>query len=405
MRPLREATDGGVGSDPAAGESPGGPRRMLVLGVSVWALVSVVTFLLPPLLPEIRESLSITNGQAGIALTVLYVTYGVFQYPSGQLSDEWNHATLIFPAIVVLGVATFLIGASTGLVTFVLACGCLGLGRGLFSIPMRLVLTELFPVGKGKALGYFNAGTDVGGIVAAGVAILVLSVGTWTAPFVVLAGLLVGLSGLFLLWSHEPWLLSPREVYHADLAVAAAIKRISTTPGLRRLLVAFSLFSFMVNGVLNFLPEYLQEAKSMSPQLAGSIYALLFVLGIVVKPTSGSLSDRFDRRTVSIVGMVVSAASLCLLLVSNSIVVIAILVASFTVGYKTQFPVIDAMLVDGAPEASRGRDLGAARAVFHAFGATGPAFVGLVADRFSFTAAFVALTICLLSSAALLWRR
>lgn len=369
---------------------------MLVLSIAVWASVSIVFFLLPPLLPVIRADLSITNGQAGIALSAFYVAYGVSQYPGGRLSDQWNHSVLIFPAIVLLGVGTFIIGTASSLIAFVVACLVLGVGRGFFSIPTRVMLSELYPSGKGRALGYFNAASDIGGIIAAGVAILVLAWGRWQLPFAVIGFAFLGLSGLFLVWTHEPWSVSRRDLRNADLRIGVTLQRIRSSAELRWLLVGYTSFNFMVNGVLSFLPAFLHEAKGMSPALAGGVYAILFLLGIVVKPLSGDLSDRFPSRTVAAAGLSVSAVALVLLLFADSLPWIILFVVSFTVGYKMQFPIMDAILMDNAPTHAKGGDLGTARAVFHVFGSMGPAFVGQVADRFDFTVAFAVLCLCLL---------
>jgi hypothetical protein len=76
----------------------------------------------------------------------------------------------------------------------------------------------------------------------------------------------------------------------------------------------------------------------------------------------------------------------------------------FAVGYKTQFPVIDAILLDAAPEANAGGDLGAARALFLGVGSLGPAFVGYTAELYGFTLAFAALVGTLVAAAGiLLW--
>ncbi len=159
----------------------------------------------------------------------------------------------------------------------------------------------------------------------------------------------------------------------------------------------------MVNGVLNFLPEYLREAKAFSPTLASIVYALLFAFGLLVKPASGALSDRFPRHSISIAGMALAAVSLTILVISGTLAGIAVAIILFAVGYKAQFPVIDAILLDTAPDANTGGDIGAARALFLGIGSLGPAFVGTIADLYSFTAAFTILAGLLVLAGSLLW--
>ena len=373
--------------------------RMLAVTALAWATLQLARFAVPPLLPEIRADLGLSLSGAGAALAVLQGVYAVFQYPSGRLSDEWSRATLLAPSFVVLGAGCLLLGGAAGLATLLAGMAVFGVGKGLYAIPSRALLSDLFVERRGRALGVFSAGTDLGGILASGAAVAAIAVASWRAVFAPVAVLLFGLLVPFAAWNREPYV-----VRRAELPVVATLCRLLATPRRRRTIVAFVCFYFMVNGVLNFLPEYLRATKGFSPALAGGGFALLFAVGLAVKPVSGALSDRFRRRTVAVVGMLLAAAALGGLVVADSTVAVAATIVVFALGYKTQFPVIDAILLDAAPDADAGADLGAARTLFLGIGSLGPAFVGTVADRLDFTVAFAALAGLLVAAAvALLW--
>jgi len=373
--------------------------RMLAVTALAWAALQLARFAVPPLLPEIRADLSLSLAEAGVALTVLQGVYALLQYPSGRLSDSWSRATLLVPSFAVLSVACLLVGTARTYWWFILGVGVFGVGKGLYAIPSRALLSDLFVERRGRALGVFSAGTDLGGMFASGAAVAAITVATWRAVFLPVAAALAALGALFLAWNREPYVLED-----ADLAVVTTARRLLATPRQRWSILAFVLFYFMVNGVLNFLPEYLRETKGFSPALAGGAYALLFAFGIVVKPASGAVSDRFPRHTVSVAGMALAAVALGLLVLAETLAAVAVTIVVFAVGYKTQFPVIDAILLDAAPEANAGGDLGAARALFLGVGSLGPAFVGYTADLYDFTLAFAALVGTLVVAAGvLLW--
>ncbi len=373
--------------------------RMLAVTALAWATLQLARFAVPPLLPEIRADLGLSLSGAGVALTVLQGVYAVFQYPSGRLSDAWSRATLLAPSFVVLGAGCLLLGGAAGLATLLAGMAVFGVGKGLYAIPSRALLSDLFVERRGRALGVFSAGTDLGGVLASGVAVAAIAVASWRAVFAPVAVLLFGLLVPFVAWNREPYV-----VRRAGLPVVATLRRLLATPRQRRTLVAFVCFYFMVNGVLNFLPEYLRVTKGFSPALAGGAFALLFAFGLAVKPVSGALSDRVRRRTVAVVGMLLAAAALGGLVVADSGAAVAAAVVAFAFGYKAQFPVIDAILLDAAPDADAGADLGAARTLFLGIGSLGPAFVGAVADRLDFTAAFAALAgLLVVAAAVLLW--
>ncbi|PSQ40371.1 MFS transporter [Halobacteriales archaeon QS_9_68_42] len=329
---------------------------MLAVTALAWAALQLARFAVPPLLPEIRADLGLSLSEAGVALTVFQGVYAAFQYPSGRLSDNWGRATLLAPSFIVLGIGCLLVGGAAGFGSLLVGLAVFGVGKGLYAIPSRALLSDLFVERRGQALGVFSAGTDLGGVLASGV------------------------------WNREPY-----AVGRSELAVVATLRRLLATPRQRRSIAAFVCFYFMVNGVLNFLPEYLRVAKGFSAALAGGTYALLFVFGLAVKPVAGALSDRFPRRRVAAGGMVLAAAALGALVVAGSSLAVGAAIVVFAFGYKAQFPVIDAILLDAAPSADAGADLGAARTLFLGVGSLGPAFVGVVADRFDFAVGFAAL--------------
>ncbi|QLD91218.1 MFS transporter [Natronomonas salina] len=372
---------------------------MLAVTALAWAALQLARFAVPPLLPEIRTDLSLTLAQAGVALTVLQGVYAVFQYPSGRLSDSWSRATLLVPSLVVLAGACVVVGTARSYWWFVAGVGVFGLGKGLYAIPSRALLSDLFVEHRGRALGVFSAGTDLGGMLASGAAVAAIALATWRAVFLPVAVVLAALAALFVLWNREPYVVEA-----ADLAVLSTARRLLATPRQRWSIVSFVLFYFMVNGVLNFLPEFLRETKAFSPTLASAAYAMLFGFGIAIKPVSGAVSDRFPRHSVAVAGMILAAAALGVLVVAESLVGIGVAIVLFAVGYKAQFPVIDAILLDAAPDANAGGDLGAARALFQGVGSLGPAFVGFTAGALDFTVAFAALAgVLVVAAGILLW--
>lgn len=374
--------------------------RMLLVAALAWAVIQLARFAIPPLLPEIRADLSLSLAQAGVVLTVLQGVYALVQYPSGRLSDGWSRATLLLPSFLVLAISSLLIGSATGFLLLIAGVAVFGFGKGLYAIPARALMSDLFVERRGRALGIFSAGTDLGGVLASGAAVVAVAVATWRAIFVPIAILLAALGLLFLVWNEEAY-----GFRRTDLKFIETARRLLATPRQRQALVAFILFYFMVNGVLNFLPEYLRATKGLSAELASAAFALLFAFGVVVKPASGAVSDRVPRQLVSIGGMILAMISLGLVLVVDSLLGIGVAIALFAIGYKAQFPVIDAILLDAAPDENMGGDLGAARALFLGVGSLGPAFVGYTADRFDFTVAFATLVVALILASIILARQ
>ncbi len=373
--------------------------KMLVVLSLGWTVLQGGRFLLPPLLPRIRETLSITDAGAGIALTAFGLVYAVTQFPSGTYSDHLSRATIIVPSFLVLLASFALLGLPGGVAGFVVGILLLGLGKGLYASPTRAMVGDLFSSVRGRALGIYTAGTDAGGLLAAGIAAVVLATATWRRAFLPIVVVLALVTGLFVLWNREPY-----TVERVPLAPGETVGRLLATRGQRERLAAYALFYFAVGGLINFYPSLL-VASGFSETLASGAFALIFLVGVVVKPAAGEVSDRFPRLLVSVVGLLLAAVGFAVIVVAQSLPLVAAGTVVTAVGYKTQFPIADAVVMEAAPANNVGGDLGAARGVFLGANALGPGFVGVVAEVAGFGVGFLCLAGALLGSAALLARQ
>ena len=386
--------------------------RMLASLAVAWALLQFGRFLLSPLLPAIIDDLGITKVAAGVALGAFQGVYAITQYPSGRLSDRFTRASLIVPGLATLACGFLLLAVTVSYPLLLLAAVVVGVGKGLYAVPSRALLSDLFVARRGRALGLYSAGTDVGGILASVVGVLVAGGAAawlpvaldggrldWHAPFAPVAVLLACIGVVYVLWNRDPY-----EIGRTEIGLVSTIRRLATTREQREALVAFSLFYFVVGAWVNFLPTYLTEAKGFSESLAAGLFAVVFLVGIWAKPLAGAVSDRVSRRGVAVVTLLFAGGALVLVEVAGTLPAVVAAIAVFAVGYKAQFPIADAILLDAAPDANVGGDLGAARAIFLGIGALGPVYLGVVATTLSYRVAFAGLVACLLTSAGLLAR-
>ena len=372
---------------------------MLVVLALGWGTLQCGRFLLPPLLPRITETLAFSPAGIGAALTAFGLIYAVTQYPSGTYSDSLSRATLILPGFVILLAGFVAVGFAVTQLLFVVAVVVLGIGKGLYASPSRALLGDLFTARRGRALGIYSAGTDVGGLIAAGLAVLVLATTTWRAAFVPVVVVLAAVTVLYILWNRESYELS-----RVRLSPGETAGRLVATRAQRETLVAFSVFYFFVGGLTNFFPTLL-VAGGFSEAIGGAGFALLFGTGALTKPVAGEVSDRFPRLLVGAAGLVLAMFGLTLILVAPALPVVAVGTVLTAVGYKTQFPIADTVVMDTAPDGAMGSDIGAARAVFLTANALGPGIVGVIAEIADFQTAFWVLVGSLSISVGLLGRQ
>lgn len=371
--------------------------RMLVVLSLGWAALQTGRFLLPPLLPSIQADLGLSSAAVGLALTGFGLVYAVTQYPAGSYSDQLSRATLLVPGFLVLLAGVVLLGLAVGPLVFLAGLVLLGVGKGLYASPSRALLGDLYAGSRARALGIYSAGTDVGGLAAAGIAAVVLATTTWRVAFVPVVVVLALLTLLYVLWTRESV-----ERGRPGLDPRGTVGRVWATREQRTVIAAFTLFYFVVGGLTNFYPTLLVQAKGFPEPAAGGTYAVIFLVGLGMKPVAGTLADRLPGLLVAVAGLLAGALGVVVLVLAGGYPAIVLGTVLAAAGYKAQFPIADTVVIDAAPAESMGGDLGAARAAYLVGGALGPGFVGVVATVAGYPVAFLGLAACLLCSAALL---
>ena len=370
----------------------------LLLTVSIgWGVLQGGRLLLSPLLPQIRADLAISNAQAGLAFTAAWGIYALLQYPSGRISDRLSRKVLLVVGLLAACVGFLLIAGAPVYPAFVAGATVLGIGAGLYPTAARALVSDLFVERRGQAFGLHTASGDLGGVLSAGLATLVVAVATWRAAFgpvvVVLVLVAVGIHG----WNREPYVVG-----RVDLAVGRTARRILGDADLRRLLIAYALYAFTWQSAAAFLPTFLQTAKDVSPAAANATFAGFFVVGALVKPVAGGVADAVPRGLFAPALLVVAALTLAGVLTTSSVLAAVVGVVVFAAGLMAYPPVMQSYLMDTFPTDSMGGDLGAMRSIYIGLGALGPTYVGAVTDAISVTTAFAGLVVALVLSAGII---
>ena len=358
---------------------------------------SLGRLVLSPLLPTIIADLDITRAAAGVSLTVMWAFTAAAQFPGGRLSDQLSRKTMVVAGLSGNALGFTMLALSGGYVGFVAALAMVGLGTGLFIPAKYLVLAELFHERRGQAFGINSTAADMGGVLSAIAALVVLSVGAWRLTFFPIAAVLaVGILA-FHAWSNEAYRLT-----RVDMDVRGTARRLVENRDLLVLLVVFSLFSFVWQGVTGFLPDFLHVQKAFSESFASNAFAGLFVVAAVVTPLAGTLGDRLGHARVGIFTPMVASIGLGVILRYDGGVPVLLGVAVLAGGIGSFWPLLYAHLMDALPDEDMGGDFGATRTVFIGLGSLGPAYVGTIAEFADYGVAFSGLVGCLLLTTLLL---
>ena len=116
------------------------------------------TFVMLPMIPELRTTFSVTTGQIGWALWCYLVPFAGLLLVSGTIADRWGRTRVLRPAVALYAVATLGCAIAPGYVWFLAA----RVGQGsmnAFITPLLLaMLTETAPTGRvGRVVGRYAA--------------------------------------------------------------------------------------------------------------------------------------------------------------------------------------------------------------------------------------------------------
>jgi MFS family permease len=254
----------------------------------------LLTALLVPLMPFIRDSFSLDYARSGLLLSVFSITYGLSQLPSGWMADRLGTRLLMAIGICGVGLAGVLIGFSSGYVMLLALLGLMGLlGGGYHPSAPPIVSTTLTAENRGRAIGVHAIGGSAAYFIAPLIAAATAVVWGWRSSFLILAAPTLAFGLLLYL------LMGKRKPIRETSTASIECNVIPRKAGNRRDLLAFMALSavttIVVTSVVSFIPLFLVDHFGVSQSSAALIIAIVYLTGIFANPAAGFLSDRLGR--------------------------------------------------------------------------------------------------------------
>ncbi|MHB9286554.1 MFS transporter [Halobacteriales archaeon Cl-PHB] len=368
----------------------GGGRGWVLAAVAVgWLFILGGRFLVPALLPQIKDAFDLGNTGGGVAVTLIWMTYGLTQSPAGVLTDRLGERRLLAGSLALSAASVVVLGVAPVFLAFLVGCAAFGFATGLYGPARGTVLSRTFMGSDNAAIGITLAAGSVGSAVLPFLAGGLVSslgwrwvVGTLVAPLAVAAG--------FAWWAipaHDPG-QQDRESSAATQVrdVGGAIR----SRGVVLATVGSTLMVWGFQALSAFYVTYLVEIREFDQQVAAGMLSLVFVGGAVAQVGGGVVADRFGSRGVLIATSAVGALSVGAIPFVHGQVGLAAL--SLVIGIRLAIaPVANAYIIATLPDAVTGSAWGTLRTLFFIVGATGSTFVGVMGDAALFDEAFLVL--------------
>ena len=284
------------------------------LGLAMWCAglaTFVLVYAVQGLLPTLAAQFGVAAATSSLVLSATTLTLALAVVPLSAAAESWGPARVMTVALGAAAVLGLAVPLAPSFAVLVLLRGLQGIAlAALPALAMAHVTREVAPRHLGGAVGLLIAGNTIGGLSGRLVASAVADVAGWRVGL-----LAVGL--LSLLCTAAFRLLLPPPVAPAAPPVrlrelGGQVRRHLRDPGLACLFgLAFVLMGAFVT-VYNYLGFRLLGPPFGLPTGLVALIFLGYLAGSWASTTAGRLGDRFGRRTVLWIGIVVALAGIAL---------------------------------------------------------------------------------------------
>jgi len=274
-----------------------------VLALSVCHFIhDIYSSFLAPLLPLLIEKFSMTLSQAGFLYTVMQIP-ALFNPFIGVLADRVSVRYFIVLAPLTTAVPMSLLGLAPSYGVLLILLFITGVSVALFHVPAPVMIAHLSGDKMGKGMSLYMTGGElartVGPLVAVGAVSLMSLEGYY--PIMILGFVASG------------WLYFRFRDLPLPTGKAKRLPLLSTYRRMRHILLPLTAIliarGFMHASMTAFLPTFIQQ-ETGNIWLAGFGLTALEAVGVAGVISSGSLSDRMDRRRILFISLIGAPVSM-----------------------------------------------------------------------------------------------
>lgn len=321
---------------------------------------------IPALLPLLIDSLHITVEQAGLLAVFYSAAAAAASLVTGIVSDHYGRRPFLIAGAVVFGSASWMAAHAGSFTWLTVARGFTGLGAGTISTCSIAFAGDWFEYSiRGRALSWISTAYFAAPILGVPLAAQVAGRLGWrdTFYFFAILGAVVALFSLRLPHDNREPGSGSGKWKTTFQACRSFFKRRDTSAGL---IIAFFV-SGGLYGFIYYIGQWLNSTFGISTGTIGYVFMLGGLVALISAPLAGSLSDRWGKRSVSIVGNILLALSIALVPFFPWGLGLLVVFGITSLGAATRQGPLTALMTELVPTSERGSFI-ALRNVFSQLG-------------------------------------
>ncbi|WP_415947964.1 MFS transporter [Streptomyces sp. KLOTTS4A1] len=378
-------------------------RTTVMVLFAVWLIDYSDRLAINLVLPDIGDEFGLNKGQQGLIVSAFFLAYALCQIPGGLLADRFGARRVAIWALLAWSLFTALTGFAWSFVLLLVVRFAFGVAEGIFPpASAKLVVERTTPERRMGANGLILSSNALASVLTPLALPPLIAAFGWRSAFYSMAAL-----GVFALLALRLWLPAPLPRTEPEASAAPDERR-----GLRSVLSKGVLWRFagimfgynvIVWGLTTWAPSYLSEERGLSLGEAGPLLAIPALGAAVATVVGGRIADRLGghHRKVIVPVMTVSALSLPAMAYSDSLVGFGVFATLAVVAASLAYMPIYAVPMRGLPPEYVGVGTAVIIVGGQLAGMVAPPVMGVLADAFSFEAAFAFLVLGALVAAVL----
>jgi predicted MFS family arabinose efflux permease len=272
------------------------------------------------LMPMIARDFKPSYAEAGLAIGIVGLTWGIFDIIGGSLSDRFGRKSVLVPSVLVFSATSWIAGLARNIRELTVMRGFMGAGEGTYLASSSAWMSEeAKPERRGLDIGIIYLGASLFGSALGPIVITWMATenvyGTgWRFPFFAFASIGFLMAAIIYAFTHEP-----PSVLESRRAAATRDKPNTPSSSSRKLVEVLKHRNMIVCMILAIVympvqfmhmmygPLYMDAVRHWDIITIGQVMSFLGVGGAIGMAGGGRLSDYIGRKITVVTSFALSA--------------------------------------------------------------------------------------------------